>query len=167
MKNIVLIGLPASGKTTVGRVLAKELNRPFFDTDEMIERSEGKCIAELFASEGEAAFRAKEHAVLLSAAQQEGAVIATGGGSVLDAECMRALKRTGRLYFLDRSLADIACSMGGAERPLLGGSRAKLEQLRRERDRLYRKYADTVISGGSIEEIVETVALYAELTGED
>lgn len=102
-ENIVLTGMPSSGKSTVGRLLAEQLGRPFFDTDEEIIKRAGKDIPRLFAERGEAAFRELEREVIRDIAGREtGAVIATGGGAILTKENVRALSRTGRIYFLDR-----------------------------------------------------------------
>lgn len=167
MKNIVLIGLPASGKSTVAARLAEELNRPLMDTDAIIEAEAGKTVAALFAEEGETAFRARERELLLRLAKGEGAVIATGGGAVLHTDAMKELKKNAAVFYLDRPLRDIRKDMGGAERPLLAGDAKKLEELYRTRDKLYRKAADYVLSGGTAEELAETVAMFAELTAED
>lgn len=103
-ENIVLTGMPGSGKSTAGKVLANALGKPFFDTDDAIVQAEGRSIRDIFASEGEEGFRAIESRVIRDMAKQvSGCVIATGGGAVLKDENVRALKRTGRIYFLDRS----------------------------------------------------------------
>ena len=167
MNNIVLIGLPASGKSMVAQRVAKELNRVCVDTDALIEAEAGKSIAALFKDEGEAAFRAREKEVLLRLAKEEGAVIATGGGAVLHTEAMKQLKKNAVVFYLDRPLQEIKKNMGGAERPLLRGDAGKLEELYRERDKLYRKAADYVLSGGTIGELTETITMFAELVAED
>ena len=167
MKNIVLIGLPASGKTTVGKLTAKELQRPFTDTDAEIEKMCGRSVAEIFAADGEEAFRSRERELLLQLAEETGRVISTGGGAVLHPDAMRALKKTSLVFYLDRPLKEIQKDMGGVERPLLRGSAEKLRELYRSRDRLYRRAADYVLSGGSIGELTETVTLFAELVTEE
>ena len=167
MKNIVLIGLPASGKSTVAAQIAKELNRPLVDTDALIEAEDGKSIASIFKDEGEAAFRIKEKEVLFSLAKEKGKVIATGGGAVLHTDAMKQLKKNAVVFYLDRPLKEICKDMGGAERPLLQGDAKKLEELYRTRDKLYRKAADYVLSGGTLDELTETVTMFAELVAED
>ncbi len=102
-ENIVLTGMPASGKTTVGKLLAEKLGRTFIDTDAEIERETGLTPSEIFAEQGEAAFRDIESAVIARLADRNGVVIATGGGAVLRPENVRALKANGRLFFLNRS----------------------------------------------------------------
>ena len=97
--NVVLIGFMGSGKTEVGRRLAARLGREFIDTDVLIEQ-EGLTIADIFAAEGEAGFRRRERRAVDRAARTKGAVIATGGGAVLDGENVKALKRSGVLVYL-------------------------------------------------------------------
>lgn len=108
-ENIYLIGMPGSGKSTVGKLLADALARPFLDSDaEIVQRSEYPDIPTIFATKGEAVFRDMETRAICSLASTErGAVIATGGGAILRAENVRAMQRSGRVYFLDRPLADI------------------------------------------------------------
>ncbi len=104
-ENIVLVGMPGSGKSTVGKALAKVLGRPFIDTDEEIVKEAGKEIPQIFAQVGEEGFRELESKILRRIGNETtGAVIATGGGAILRRENVRSLKRTGILYFLDRAL---------------------------------------------------------------
>ena len=163
-KNIVLIGLPGSGKTTVGRLLAERLGRAFLDTDTLVEQKEGRSIPEIFAAEGEAYFRAVETACAREAAAADGAVIATGGGMVLRAENMEALGQTGAVYFPDRSPEEIARSVDVSGRPLLKNQREKIFRLHEEREPLYRRYARARFSGGTPEEVAEAIALMFEMT---
>jgi len=103
-ENIVLIGMPGCGKTVIGRALASLSNRALFDTDKVVEEMSGKTIEQIFAGEGEAAFRAWEKRAIVLAAKGDGRIIATGGGAVLDEENCRALTGNGRLYFIERDL---------------------------------------------------------------
>ena len=129
-ENIVLTGMPGSGKTTVGQYLANALDRRFYDTDAEIVKKTGKEISALFAEIGNDGFRALEAEVIVEiSGHVTGAVIATGGGAVLRDDNIRALKRTGRLYFLNRSLDKIEPT---ADRPL-ALDRASLEARFRER----------------------------------
>ena len=114
-ENIVLIGMPSSGKSTVGALLSEQLSRPFIDTDAEIVKESGVSISHIFETEGEVAFRDKESALIERISLQSGAVIATGGGAILRPENLRALRRNGRLYFLDRPLDAL---MPTSDRPL-------------------------------------------------
>lgn len=136
-ENIVLTGMPGSGKSTVGKLLSKKLCKPFFDTDQLITEGEGKTPSELISTLGEAAFREIESRIIREqAAPLTGAVIATGGGAILRQENIDALKKNGRVVFLDRPLDDLVTS---ADRPL-SSDRALLEQRYRER---YDRYCET------------------------
>lgn len=167
MKNIIFIGMPASGKTTVARLVSERLHRPLFDTDAEIERMSGKTVAKIFADEGEPEFRRREEEMLLALSEKSGAVIATGGGAVLHGRAMTALRKSGTVYFLDRPLAETEKNMGGAERPLLCGDAERLKELFAAREKLYRRYASCVLSGGTPEELADTVVLFAEMTAEE
>jgi shikimate dehydrogenase len=137
--NIVLVGMPGSGKTTVGRCLAGCSGKPFVDLDEEIIRKAGKPIPDIFAQEGEDAFRKLEHAVLTEACAKSGQIIATGGGAVLRPENRAAMRRTGRVYQLRRRLEDLPTE----GRPL---SRAgTLEEMARVRGPLYGAAADVSV----------------------
>ena len=144
-KNIVLIGMPGCGKTAVGRELAGMLHRMLVDTDQLVEQEDGRTIPDIFAQEGEAAFRDRETAAARKAAQMQGVIIATGGGMVLREENMRALRESGVVFFRDRALEDI---LGGdlTGRPLLSGDARRIYELYDQRIRLYRAYAHHIIS---------------------
>lgn len=150
-ENIVLIGMPSSGKSSVGKEIASLLGRPFYDTDEEIVKAAGRPIPELFASEGEPFFRSLETAAVKRLSSGvTGAVIATGGGVVLREENVDALRANGRLYFLDRPLPLLIPT---DDRPLSRDAdavRARYE----ERYPLYCKSADAVVDGsGSVQEV--------------
>lgn len=104
VENIVLIGMPGSGKSAVGQAIAERLGRHFQDTDELIAKQTGRHPAQIIERDGEEAFRTIEAAALQDAARQSGLVIATGGGAVLNPDNRMALRQTGRLYWLDRPL---------------------------------------------------------------
>ena len=144
MLNLVLIGMPGCGKTSVGRALARELNRPFIDLDEEIVRRAGRSIPEIFRDDGEAAFRRMEAEIIAETGREKGRVIATGGGAVLRADNVRALRQNGRLLFLERRLD--ALSMDG--RPL-SKSLPALKQMWLEREPLYRAAADAAIDNNA------------------
>ncbi|MCI8909857.1 MAG: shikimate kinase [Oscillibacter sp.] len=127
MTNLVLVGMPGSGKTTVGRELAELSGKPFVDLDEEIVRRAGVSIPEIFASQGESAFRALEHEVLAEVCAGHGQVIATGGGAVLWSENRAAMRRTGWVCYLRRRLEDLPTE----GRPLSQtGSLAEMERVR-------------------------------------
>ena len=153
-RNIVLIGMPGSGKSTVGRLLAKQLGRPFRDTDEEIVARAGKPIPEIFRDEGEGAFRDLESAVVADLSQYGGAVIATGGGAILRQENLDALRQNGALVLLDRPYEDLIPT---SDRPLANESE-KLRALYAVRDPLYRAAADlTVPVRGTPENVTDTI----------
>jgi len=105
-QSIVLIGMPGSGKSTIGKALSKKTGREFVDTDEMIVRQHGG-ISEIFAAKGEAYFRTLEAEAVKEASKKSGAIIATGGGAVMKTENVEALRQNGVLFFLNRPLEDI------------------------------------------------------------
>jgi shikimate dehydrogenase len=102
-ENVVLIGMPASGKSTVGAMLGERLGRELVDTDAIIAEKAGMEIRDIFATMGEARFREMEHEAVLHASAMTSVVIATGGGAILRDDNVDALRANGRLYFLDRS----------------------------------------------------------------
>ena len=106
--NLVLVGMPGSGKTTIGTELARMTGRPFIDLDDEIVRMTGKSIPEIFSRHGERAFRALERKALSEACGKNGQIIATGGGSVLRKDNRTVMRRTGRVYFLRRELDQLA-----------------------------------------------------------
>ena len=161
--NLVLIGMPGSGKSTVGKILSRMFCMPLVDTDALVEQTAGKTIPALFAQEGEAAFRDRETAAARQAAALDNTVIATGGGIVLRSENMEALAATGMIFFRDRDLEDILGEdhMG---RPLVGRDPEKLRILYTQRIELYRKYAQYIISNTKTAEeaAARIAALYRE-----
>lgn len=137
MGDLILIGLPASGKTTVGRQLARRLDMPFFDCDEAIGAAAGCSVSDIFARYGESYFRQLEHRTLEELCRKEGCVIATGGGAVLREDNRLLLQRSGTVFWLDRPLSDIMSTDFQAGRPLLTAGRKALERLAAERRALY------------------------------
>lgn len=104
-ENIVLVGMPSSGKTTVGKIVADITGREFIDIDEMIEKTGNMKISDIFSKYGESVFRDMESKCVFEASEKSGCVIATGGGAILRSENVTALKQNGLLYFLDRDLS--------------------------------------------------------------
>ena len=154
MENIVLIGMPSSGKTTVGRLLAQRTGKEFVDTDALVEQAVGMPVPDYFAAKGESAFREREKEAVASAAASGGKVIATGGGAILRPENLRALRRTGRLVFLDRSPDKLTAT---ADRPLSADPEA-LRRRYEERYDIYCAAADLRVNGdGSPEDTAEWI----------
>lgn len=147
-ENLVLAGMPGCGKTTFGRQLAEYLRRPFFDTDELVEKKTGRSPEAWLNENGERAFREAESAVVREVSQMTGAVIATGGGAVLSEENTDGLKRNGRILFLNRSLEELKADK---EHPL-SDTKEKLEALYQGRQGRYLEVADDVLENLSPEE---------------
>ncbi|MDR1735731.1 MAG: shikimate kinase [Oscillospiraceae bacterium] len=133
--NIVLIGMPGCGKTTLGGLLASELGREFFDSDEEIERRAGRAIPEMFAAEGEDYFRTLETACIEALLGKDGIVLSVGGGAV---ERNAKLLQKGFVIHIDREIDEILKTLAPGTRPLLeGGAREKLESLHARRAEMY------------------------------
>lgn len=143
-RNIVLIGMPSCGKTTVGKMLAQQTGMELIDTDELITGRVGS-IADFIREKGETAFRDVESEVIKSIADKSGCIIATGGGSVLRHENVRALKHNGVVVFLDRALENLITT---DDRPL-SSSRETLEKRYNERYDIYRSSADVIIDANT------------------
>ena len=146
INNVVLVGLSGSGKSTVGRYLANRLNLPLYDTDAIIEAEAGRSAADIFASEGEAAFRLRESAVLSAVLAKSPAVIATGGGIVTVPENTARIRSSAFVVWLDATTSAILTRIAGHRqpRPLLQGDNPyeRLEHMRQKRASLYRGIAD-------------------------
>lgn len=167
MKNIVLIGMPGSGKSTFGRSLAKELGLDFFDADDVLEEREARSIKSFFA-ESEEAFRTAETRTLKHLATLGGAVIATGGGAVKREQNMQLLKQSGVVVFIDRSPKKILACLEGDARPLLAADKQRIFTLYDERIGLYRQYADYVVDNNqSKDKVLQLLAAYARAVNKD
>ncbi len=142
-ENIVLIGMPSSGKTTIGKIIADDLGREFYDLDDEIEKHIGCTIAEFFKSHTEKEFRDIETKVTKEISKKNGIVIATGGGCILREENVDALHSNGRLYFLDRDLENLTPT---DSRPLATKKEA-LKKLYEARYQLYINASDVQIDG--------------------
>lgn len=143
-----LIGPMGSGKTAVGRALAKRLGLPFADSDAEVESRTGVDIAYIFEREGEEGFRIRERDVIDALTQEVSIVLATGGGAVLLPENRERLAARGTVVFLDTTLEQqLERTRKSAHRPLLASTdrRAKLEELAKIRDPLYRSIAAVTI----------------------
>ena len=164
-KHLVLIGLMGAGKTTVGRRCAQDLDRPFVDTDDLIVAAAGASVPEIFAAEGETAFRAREHAALADAvASPDPLVIACGGGAMVDAENRRAVRDAGFVVWLACAPAELATRVerdGTESRPLLAGgpTAATLTRLQGLRAGTYEQAADARVAtdGRDVEAVTRSV----------
>lgn len=157
-QSIVLIGMPSSGKTTVGRILAEKCGKQLADTDEYIVRKIGMPISDFFAKHGEAEFRKIEKETVAELSVTGGRIIATGGGAVLDPENVRALKQNGVLVFLDRRPENLIAT---DDRPL-ASRRSALEKLYAERYDIYCAAAELHIDANTTPE-AEADAILKEL----
>lgn len=143
-KNIVLIGMPGCGKTTLGKILNKELSMEFYDMDNCIERKTNKKISELF-EKGENYFRDIESAVCEELSKKKNVIISTGGGVIKRKENIDFLKENGIVIFIDRSVDDIIGDVDISKRPLLKEGKEKVLKLYEERYLLYKNYADEIV----------------------
>ena len=141
--NIVLVGMPSSGKSTIGKILAEETGKKFIDTDEEIVKAEGKEISTIFSENGEAYFRELEAKIVADVSKLNGLVIATGGGVILKNENVEALKQNGIIYFIDR---DLELLMPTSSRPL-ASDREAIEKRYKERYEIYKRVATKTVNG--------------------
>ncbi len=164
--NIILVGLPGVGKTSVGRAVAKLLKRPFIDFDTEIEHRQHATVAEVFARSGEAHFRALEAALSSELSGSSGMVMAPGGGWVSNASAVALLRSTGRMIYLRATARTVLSRMasGRVRRPLLEGTDplGRLVELYQSRRVLY-EAADLVLDTEVIDKtaVIERVRQYA------
>ena len=147
--NIVLTGMPACGKSTIGRVLAEKLDRELIDTDKMIESKMKMPISKIFESHGETYFRNLETEAIKEASKKCGVVIATGGGSILKEENINALKQNGKIFFIDR---DVNKLVPTSSRPTALNKEAIMKRFE-ERYEIYNSTADVVIENNSTSKV--------------
>lgn len=151
-RNIFLVGLMGAGKTSVGRMLARRLNKDFYDADAEIERTTGVKIPVIFDIEGESGFRAREEKVIERLTALHDIVLATGGGAILSAANRARLRRHGRVIYLRAAPEDLwRRTRRDRNRPLLQTSNplAKLKELHAQRDPFYSEVADLVVDTGA------------------
>ena len=140
IRNVVLIGMPGSGKTSVGKAVAKRLMKRYADSDAVIAEKAGCPIPEIFEKYGEKYFRSLEKQALAELGRKHGTVISTGGGAVLDPENYYSIAQNGRIYYLERAAEELATR----GRPLSKDKQA-LSEMEKTRLPLYEKYADVTV----------------------
>jgi shikimate kinase len=163
--NMILVGMMGSGKTTMGRMLARHLGMEFVDSDEEIIKRTGVTVPHIFDVEGEAGFRQREAAAIRDLAGRDNMVLATGGGAVLDGDNRAILKQNGIVIYLKASAHDLwQRTRHDRNRPLLQTENpyARLVELFQQRDPLYRQVSDIVVQSGK----QSAHALMLRLTGE-
>lgn len=143
MNNIILIGMPGSGKSTIGKILAQKTNRAFIDSDEMIVKSAGKSIERIFSEDGEDVFRQWETTILRDLGKESGLVISTGGGCVTKSHNYNLLHQNGTIFWIQRNIHALAVD----GRPLSAGG--KLEEMYQVRLPMYQDFSDYVIANGT------------------
>lgn len=148
VRNLVLVGMPGCGKSSIGRLAAERAGRAFYDTDDLVVEMAGCSIPEIFAAQGETAFRDLEAKAVAQAARERGGVIATGGGVLLREENRRALRQNSRIVYLDRAL-DALPTDG---RPI--SQTRKLEDIYRERLPLFTGVSDVTVVNDAAPEVV-------------
>lgn len=158
--NIILTGFMGCGKTTVGRMLAQALKYDFMDTDHLIEKRYGMSVQEIFATKGEKAFRDMESDIARELGGQEGLIVSTGGGMMLNPENVAALSANGRVFCLVATPEEIfnrISSDKNAKRPLLDtpDPLERIVELIKEREKSYRLFIQIDTSGKSLQEITQ------------
>lgn len=149
--NLILVGMMGSGKTTMGRALARHLGKVFVDSDEEIIKRTGVTVPHIFDIEGEAGFRLRETAAIRDLVGRDNIVLATGGGAVLAEENRAVLQQNGIVIYLKASVHDLwQRTKHDRNRPLLQTSdpHAKLTELFQQRDPLYQQVSDIVVQSG-------------------
>jgi len=154
--NVILVGMPGCGKSTVGKMLAKRMGRPFFDTDALVTEREGKTVSAIFSDSGEAVFRALEAQAVFDLCKESGLVIATGGGAVLKEENRKAMQMNGRVVYLDRDVK----KLGRRDRPLSTGLNALYEMFA-VRSPIYESCCDVKVENSGSKESTVTKILEA------
>ncbi len=162
MKNIILIGMPGCGKTTIGQILAKQLGLSFFDCDREIIEAQGMPISQIFAEYGETYFRTLETQTIALQLPKDNCVVSTGGGIVEKPENIDILKSNGTVVFLNRPIDNISKDIDTSNRPLLKEGKAKLTALFDRRIDLYKnachiEIENTNTLGDTVTKIIDEV----------
>jgi len=156
-KNLVLIGMPGSGKTTIGKLLASRLDKDFIDIDKYIERQQGCTIKDIF-QQGEDAFRYLENRAVTDMEDKENFVITTGGGVIKNFLNIKSLRKNGIIIYINRSVENIIKNIDISTRPLLASGKNSLNKLYDERRELYERYSDfTIDNNRNIKNTVECI----------
>ncbi|MBC8062882.1 MAG: shikimate kinase [Clostridiaceae bacterium] len=156
-KNIVLIGMSGSGKTTIGKALSKALNKELIDIDLYIEKTQGKSISEIF-NKGEVHFRDIESHAVLKVSKNTNCIISTGGGVIKNEVNMKELKKNSIVIYIDRPVEMILKDIDDTNRPLLKNNKTNLYEMYESRDPLYKKYSDIiVVNDGNEEEVINKI----------
>lgn len=146
MKNVILIGMPGCGKTTIGELIATELGLSFFDTDQEIEKNSHMTISQIFEMQGEDSFRQLETKTLSSLSKKDNSIIATGGGIVERQKNLEILKNCDIVIFINRPLENIINDIRTEDRPLLANNVSNLTRLYERRLSLYKEACTMEIS---------------------
>lgn len=168
MKNIVLIGMPAVGKSTIGVLLAKTLGFAFVDTDLIIQRDTGRLLQDIIDKDGLDSFCIAEERAVCSVGAKENAVIATGGSAVYSREAMLHLKKHGTAYYLSLPAEELSRRLNNIKTRGIAMRRGdSLEDVFRRRAALYEEYADITVDcrGRSAEDTVAEICDYHRLAG--
>lgn len=158
-KNIVLIGMPGCGKTTIGKKLSEILKCDFCDVDEYIVNTTGKSINEIFQN-GEEFFRDIESKAISEVSSDIPKVISTGGGVIIKKHNIDVLKEKGTIFFINRSVEDICSDLDVKSRPLLKDGVNKIYKLYKERYNLYKNYCDYEIINTDIDKSINEILSY-------
>ncbi len=158
MKNIILIGMPGSGKTSIGKELAKLIDFNFFDCDRAIEELAGKSVMEIFEDKGEEFFRQMETETLKFLLLKSNTIISTGGGVVEKTENIDILRKCGTVIFINRPLENIMGDINTSHRPLLKSGKERLVTIFERRIDLYKDACDIEIENkGSIQAVAKKI----------
>lgn len=160
-KNVILVGMPSCGKSTVGVILAKTLNKNFVDTDILIQQQEGKTLQEIINKEGNEAFHKIEESVLLSF-DDKNCVVATGGSAIYFDKAIEKFKENGTVVYIKVGLETVLNRLNNIKtRGVTLGKGQTLEDLYNYRVPMYEKHADLVISGDekTVEEVVTEIVM--------